>query len=193
MALTLSAIAFVAALAAIGFSFLTWKANGSPKLTSKSEEKPNDLTQQIPVIRQQSNRVLFPPAMVGEMTLRDWLRYHWQAKVWNQGDVWAHFVDHFYEDAAYNPHVSPFFQGHDLYEIKRKFLATLLIITHSGVTEAAATTLIERHKHLGITARAYDETIAALVRTMKKYQVPPTVVPQMQPMVHALREGLVTK
>ena len=62
----------------------------------------------------------------------------------------------------------------------------------ASTVEAAATTLIEKHKHLGITAEAYDETINTLGETMHDWGIPRAGVEQMLPMLAELKKGLVT-
>lgn len=142
--------------------------------------------------RRNSPVVLFPAPQLDGMSLRDWLRYHWQSQIRNRGEVWQKIVDEFYHRASEDPMVAPYFNGYDLDDIKRKFLATLLIVTHSGVTDVAAARLIQKHDHLGIEGPAYDRTIQILVSVLADYGVPRRALDELNPMVKALREGLVT-
>lgn len=136
--------------------------------------------------------VLFEAPQLDGMSLRDWLRYHWASQIRNKGEVWQKVVDEFYLRAIRDPIVSPYFRNKDLDDIKRKFLATLLIVTHSGVTDVAAARLIQKHEHLGIQGLAYDRTIDILVTVLSEYGVPRRALDELGPMVRALREGLVT-
>lgn len=188
MTTVISIVALVIALGSAAFCALVWgKVNADWPTEERSPvRKPGQLKQRrVPVL-------LFKPPMLDGMTMRDWLRYHWKSLVGNNGDVWTRVVDRFYELAASHPLVAPYFVGKPVAEIKKKFLAILLIVTHSGITDVAAERLIELHRHLGITGEAYDATINALADTLHEFGIPPEGTAQMIPMLKELKKGLVT-
>ena len=194
MTTAIAVAALLLALGAVGFCALVWsKVNAD--WPTEEHEKPimshhEDLI--APPKERRKPVVLFKPPMLDGMTMRDWLRYHWRSVTLNEGDVWVRVVDHFYDRAADHPLVAPYFVDKNVGEIKKKFLATLLIVTHSGVTDVAAERLIEVHRGLGITGRAYDATVNALTDTLKEYGIPESATAQMIPMLKALRDGMVT-
>ena len=130
----------------------------------------------------------FGPPMVGEETLKSWLIH-----LYNNDGVWSRFVEDFYVRAMTNHLVRPYFEGKDTQEIQKKFLATLLILTDKGVSEAAAATLVQRHMHLGITEAAYDATMEALEVTLEAYRVPEATIRQFLPMIDFFRDEMVTE
>lgn len=129
----------------------------------------------------------FGPPMVGEYTLKMWLIHRH-----NRDGIWGSVVDDFYVKAGTNHIVRPYFEGKDLDAIKRKFLATLLILTDKGVSEPAAHALTKRHAHLGITQDVYDAVMDALVATLKSYDVKDETIAQLAPVVMYFRETMVT-
>jgi truncated hemoglobin YjbI len=190
-ALVLSFLAALFSSGALFLSFLAWRAATDPENTGRHLPSKEVKVDGV-VVPEKGRAKLFDPPMLDGMTMRDWLRYHWASQIWNDGDIWEKVVDDFYDDAASNPIILQYFDPETLPNVKRKFLATLLIVTHSGVNVASADTLVKRHAHLGITGEAYDATMAALVRTLYRYKVPESGVRQMMPMLMELRKGLVT-
>lgn len=147
-------------------------------------EAPEDPpTQQLSVIRTEPP---FPPPMVGDETLKQWMVHSY-----SQDGIFARFVDAFYIRAASSHYVRPLFEGKDLNDIKKKFLATLLILLDKGVDERAAATLIKVHLPLNMTVEAYDATMAALETTLVEYRVPEDTIAQMVPMINYFRDEMV--
>ena len=129
----------------------------------------------------------FPAPTVGDDTLKQWLIHRYR-----RDNVWNEVVDDFYVRAASNHTVRPYFAGRDLAEIKKKFLATLLILTDKGVSEPAAAALVKKHVNLDITEDAYDATMEALEVVLERYGVPESTLEQMVPMINYFRETMVT-
>ena len=129
----------------------------------------------------------FPAPTVNGDTLKNWMIHRY-----NRDNVWSDVVDAFYVRAASNHKVRPYFEGRNLADIKKKFLATLLILTDKGVSEPAAAALVKRHDRLNITEEAYDATLEALEITLEQYGVPERTLEQMVPMIDYFRETMVT-
>jgi truncated hemoglobin YjbI len=143
------------------------------------------------------NRPPFDPPMINGMTLRTWLIWSWETRKPADADpewsVWENVNDDFYSVAASKPAVLAVFEPYldDLPGIKRKFLATFLILTHIGLTQEAADRLVALHAHLRITGDVYDDTMDALLFVLDKYGVPKEGVDQLVPMVNYLGERMV--
>jgi len=189
-----TALAFLAATIAATCAYSIFKvvtADGdggkeAPVQALKApEETASEVTGVIPPVRVEPP---FAAPTVGNVTLKEWLIHRTQ-----RDNVWNEFVEDFYAKAASNYRVRPYFIGKPMNEIKRKFLATLLIVTDKGVDERAAKTLVERHAHLGITGEAYDSTMGALEETLEQYQVPENTIAQMVPLINYFGEHMVTK
>lgn len=183
--LTMAVLALLEASAALVVVVLVWNKVNADWPTEEHEKPVEAKERRKPIL-------LFKPPMIDGMTMRDWLRYHWASAVRNGDEIWSRVVDEFYLRASQHPLVAPYFVGKDVAEIKKKFLATLLIVTHSGVTDVAAERLIELHKHLGITGDAYDATMNVLTDVLHDYGIPQTGTAQLIPMLKELRTGLVT-
>jgi len=129
------------------------------------------------------------PLFPNGMTLRDGvINLHPQNdKVWNE------LVTTFYKRAGDDSRISPYFWGKDVEEIQKHFLAALLIVGHTGLTEATADTLGEKHRHLNIADVDYDATVQVLVRVLQDYKVPWSTIQQLNPAVLELRKRIVMR
>jgi truncated hemoglobin YjbI len=142
-------------------------------------------TQQLKIVGQHP-RPPFPAPMVGGETVKQWMIH-----LYNNDNIWSMFTDSFYIRVTSNPLVKPLFAGKDLADIKRKFLATLLIMCDKGVSEAAAATLIKMHEHLNMSEGAYNAVMTSLEDTLVQYRVPEETIAQFVPMIDYFRDEMV--
>jgi len=143
-------------------------------------------TQKLKVVSPLAPRPPFPAPMVGDLTVKQWMIH-----AYLNDNIWARFVDSFYVRASSSPFVAPLFADKDMADIKRKFLATLLIMCDKGVDEHAAATLIDKHLHLNMSEAAYDATMNALEETLVQYRVPEETIGQFVPMIDYFRDEMV--
>lgn len=190
--LVVAALTLIVALGNMALTVLDWRGGGAHRLRAEEAEL-EELEAEFknnsgqPVVTEDALYPPFPAPMVGPDTLKQWLVHRY-----NRDNVWSSVVDDFYVRAASHHKVRPYFEGRDLDTIKKKFLATILIVTDKGVSEPAAAALVKRHAHLGITGEAYDATIEALVITLDSYGVRDETISQMVPMLRYFRETMVT-
>jgi hypothetical protein len=143
--------------------------------------------------------ILVGPPMVGGDTLRDWLIHYRQSS-----DAWSDVVREFYRRAASVPAVADYFGGVPITvageispELQRHFTATLLIITHSGVTRAMPATMSARHRHVRnsngdpITDAIFSAVIGTLVDVLRDAGVPESALDQLGATVAPFRAALV--
>ena len=131
--------------------------------------------------------VLAAAPVVDGQSLRDWLIHHHPL----HGDAWSRVVCDFYSRAAAEPQIKRYFAGIDMEKLQRHFLSALVVLTHTGLTERAATTLGGRHKYLGITPADYDMVGQVLVDTLCDHGVPQGAVTDLMPALKILRERIV--
>ena len=153
--------------------------------TTERQEVPVIIEDIPPHLKVIAKAPLFPNGM----TLRDGvINLHPQNdKVWNQ------LIATFYSRAGDDPRISPYFWGKDVEDIQKHFLAALLVVGHTGLTEATADTLGEKHRHLNIADVDYDATVQILVQVLQDYKVPWSTIQQLNPAVLELRKRIVMR
>lgn len=133
-----------------------------------------------------TTRVLYPAPRVDGLSLRDWLIHH----VHRDG-VWTEVVAEFYAEAASDPEIFVYFARTDMERLQRHFLATLLVLTHAGLTVGTLEAMRERHAGLGITGPVFDRTVTALVGVLSDKGVPLRAIADLGPAVAELRAVIV--
>jgi hemoglobin len=135
--------------------------------------------------------LLAPPPMVGGDTLRDWLIHYRQTP-----EAWMDVVQEFYDRAAQDEEIADYFVGVDWPELKRHFMAALVLVTHSGVTRALPATMAARHAGVRnsagdpITPAIFDRTIGILAGVLADYDVPAATLDQLGPVIAPFRMAI---
>lgn len=152
-------------------------------------------TQHSPVADRPLNRLLAPPPLVGRDTLRDWLIHTHQ-----KSNVWSEVVTEFYDRAASVPFVWDYFGSvTDRARLERHFLAMLVVLTHTGVTERMVKSLADNHAGVRnshgqpITPEVWSAVVSTLVEVLWSKGVPERTLTQLGVTVTPLREALVTE
>jgi len=153
--------------------------------TTERQEVPVIIEDIPPHLKVIAKAPLYPNGM----TLKDGLQnaHPQNDKVWNQ------LIATFYTRAGDDPRISPYFWGKDVEEIQKHFLAALLVVGHTGLTEATADTLGEKHQHLNIADLDFDATVQVLVQVLQDYKVPWSTIQQLNPAVLELRKRIVMR
>jgi len=136
--------------------------------------------------------LLVGPPMVGNDTLRDWLIHYRQTP-----ETWAEVVAEFYSRAAGVPEVADYFVGVDWPRLKNHFMATLVIITHTGVIRAMPARMSTLHRDVRnsegqpITEPIFDAVIGTLVDVLRDFGAPQSALDQLGATVAPFRAALV--
>lgn len=190
-------LVFLVVCASCALQFATYQALRS-LIAGREEPQPaepdekyspaiEDLDQPTEALKIVGNhpRPPFPAPMVNGETAKQWMIH-----LYNNDNIWAMFTDSFYVRLHSRPLVWRLFEGKDLNDIKRKFLATLLIMCDKGVNERAAATLVELHMHLNMSVKVYDSVMEALEETLVQYRVPQETISQFVPMIDYFRDEM---
>lgn len=147
------------------------------------------------LLRQPDDTLLMPAPVVstvdGTVTVRQWLTG--QPSIDVQGMV-TRFYDRVLDDAA----VAGYFDGVEIGVLREHFVATLLLITGSGVTVGTARYLYEAHRKVKtsdgdpITSAAFDAIIANLATVLSDAGVPRGAIEALRNVVQPLRPLLAT-
>jgi hypothetical protein len=170
----------IAGGSAILLGAIVWSVGRAPKV---SVGEPDRAVLQEPP---------FTPPMIDGMSLRDYLIHSWKVPSLDGRGVWDRVVDDFYVLASSKPNVARYFDGYNIGEIKQKFLRTLLVVAHAGISKQAARNLARKHSHLAIAGPDFDDVVGALVIVLRKYNVPQYGIDQLNPMMRYMRAVMVT-
>ena len=122
---------------------------------------------QLPYAGQHAHKLLAPAPRVGQYTLYDWLIQQ------KHGRIWQEVVSTFYDRAGRDIIVGPFFKNTDLPQLQKHFLATLLVVTHTGLTVGTAQAMYSKHltvvddQGAPITHGVFDRTVETLGGVLK--------------------------
>jgi truncated hemoglobin YjbI len=134
------------------------------------------------------------------VTLKEWLVHHTRRE-----GVWGEVVAEFYTRAAADAHVAPYFAGVDLDDLRRHFLAALLLVADKGLTVGTVRKMHDRHAAVRnlrgepITGEIYDRVVATLgqivseILTTAGFPRPEPVVTQLVATVAPLRGAIVAE
>lgn len=161
----------------------------------QESREPEAATEPVPAARVSSNRLLVGPPMIGGDTLRDWLIHHHPLR----DGVWSQVVSNFYNRAAAVPWVFDYFRKVDMRQLERHFTAQLVILTHTGVTQAMVDDLAEKHADVRnshgqpITPEVWAAVVDTLVLVLRDAGVPEAALVQLGATIAPLRPVLVTE
>lgn len=135
---------------------------------------------------------LVGPPMLDGVTLRDWLINHHR-----RDGVWAEVVADMYGRAAAVPAIADYFRHSDLEQLQRHFTATLVQVTHLGVTQRALDRLGAQHARVRdsydrpITGQVYDTVVATLVDILFQRGVPERGLRELAKTIEPFRAAIV--
>lgn len=134
-----------------------------------------------------------PPTIEGA-TLRDWLVHHAR-----RDRVWEDVVVEFYRRAAADPSVAAYFTGVDLAALQRHFLATLTMLTHTGLHRHTVDRMATAHRAVRtpdgvpVTGRVWDAVVSALVGALAGHGVPASTIESLGALLDPLRAVIVVE
>lgn len=126
----------------------------------------------------------------GEITVRRWLETNPSI----DGGV---VVEQFYQKALEDPAIADYFVDvTDLDKLRRHFLAAVLLVTGSGLTEKTAQAMEDAHRNVRtphgdpISPEIYDSVIATLAGVLAEHGVPDSAIGQIAEVVGPLKERI---
>ena len=142
-------------------------------------------------VRGPNDVVAAPPTVRGD-TVRDWLRYYTHRE-----GSWERVVTEFYRRAAADPAVAPYFAGADIERLQRHFVATMVMVTNSGLTARAVQSMTVAHAAVRtpdgvpITGAVFDRVVDVLVTVLSEHGVPDAALNELARVVDPLRAAIV--
>lgn len=97
---------------------------------------------QLPYAGQTEGKLLADAPYVDRMTLHEWLIEQ------KHGLIWQELISTTYDRCRRDPLLGVFFRDTDLPKLQKHFLATLLVVTHTGLTVATARAMYSAHRGL---------------------------------------------
>lgn len=144
--------------------------------------------QPAPRVPDDPNRMVVEPPMIDGVTLRAWLFHHHPL----QDNVWRDVVIEFYNRAAQDPRVAPYFASTDMPVLRQHFTRTLAMVAGQGVRVGDVEYLRRAHAGRGITGEVWDAVVGTLVAILAEHGVPRRGIDALAATVTSARDIIVT-